>query len=536
MNITEFENILANGEGITVEFKEARNSLPKNLFQTICAFLNTNGGKILLGVQDDGSVSGIESKTAKKLRSDLANLSNNSQKIDPVFMLYSKEIEYKNQTVLFIDVPVSSMVHKCDGIIYARNEDGDYKIDRPEDIAAIVNRKQSYFTEQKAYPHISIDDFNPDLFHRAKRLIQSRSPGHAWVELTNNELLRRAGFYHKSQDGTEGYTLAAILFFGTDEIIQSLAPAYKFDAFLRKQNLDRYDDRLTVRTNLIDAYDLLMGFIAKHLNDPFYLEGDIRISLRDKIFRELVANIIAHREYLDARPATITIYEDKVVFKNPNNPHEKGIIDPKRFTPFSKNPIISRFMLQIGRVEEVGSGIRNVNKYLPLYSKGGKSEFIEDELFITNVVLKTQSDKTQKTTQKITQKILELIKVEPNMTRKKIAAITGNSEDSIKYHLHRMQQANLIRRVGPDKGGYWEIEEKIQSDTTQKITQKTTQKILELIKVQPNITRKKIAAITGNSEDSIKYHLNRMQQANLIRRVGPDKGGYWEVFEKKDYN
>ena len=114
----------------------------------------------------------------------------------------------------------------------------------------------------------------------------------------------------------------------------------------------------------------------QHLNDPFYLEGDLRISLRDKIFRELVANIIAPREYLDGRPATIIIYRDKVVFSNPNIPHGRGIIDPKHFTPFSKNPTICKFMLQTGRIEEVGSDIRNVSKYLPLYSRRSKFEFI----------------------------------------------------------------------------------------------------------------------------------------------------------------
>jgi ATP-dependent DNA helicase RecG len=393
MEERELKNILSKGEGISVEFKEAKDQLPKNLFETICAFLNTEGGKIILGVDDNGSIIGIDPNSANKMKSDLANLSNNQQKIDPVFMLSTKEIIYNNKYILIIDVPTSSLVHKSKDIVYARNEEGDYKVTTPEAIAAIVNRKQSYFTEQRVYSHISFRDFEPKLFERARRLIQGRSPGHPWTELTNNEFLHRSGFFRKAPDGTQGYTLASVLLFGKDETIQSVAPAYKIDALLRKQNLDRYDDRLIVRTNLIDAYDLLMGFIAKHLNDPFYLEGDIRISLRDKIFRELVANIIAHREYLDARPATIIIYENKVIFENPNIPHGKGILDPKHFTPFSKNPIISKFMLQTGRVEEVGSGIRNVNKYLPLYAAGGKSEFIEDDLFVTKIYLEKSGEK-----------------------------------------------------------------------------------------------------------------------------------------------
>jgi len=55
---------------------------------------------------------------------------------------------------------------------------------------------------------------------------------------------------------------------------------------VRRENLDRYDDRLNIRVNLIEAYDLLMDFVAKHLSDPFYLDGIQRVSLRDKIFNK----------------------------------------------------------------------------------------------------------------------------------------------------------------------------------------------------------------------------------------------------------
>jgi len=463
MTEQELENILAQGEGITVEFKEAKENLPKSLFESICAFLNTDGGKILLGVGDDGTVSGVDPDRIQKQKIDLANLTNNPQKLDPVFMLSVREVQFRGKIILVIDVPVSSLVHQCGDTVYARNEGGDYKVTRPEAIAAIVNRKQSYFTEQRVYPYLTLEDFDPRLFDRAKRLIQGRSPGHPWVELAAEELLHMAGFYRKSPDGTHGYTLAAALFFGTDETIQSIVPAYKFDALLRRRDVDRYDDRLTVRTNLIDAYDLLMGFIAKHLDDPFYLEGDVRISLRDKIFRELVSNIIAHREYLDGRPATMIIYRDKVVFSNPNIPREKGRIDPSRFTPFPKNPTISKFMIQLGRVEEVGSGIRNVTKYLPLYAYGGKSEFIEDELFVTNVHLKgyEKHATVQATTHETIQETIQENPKLKNLVVKCIGEMTGkqlmlamnlkNRVHFLKEYLQPAIDSDLIEMTIPDQ-------------------------------------------------------------------------------------
>jgi ATP-dependent DNA helicase RecG len=69
-------------------------------------------------------------------------------------------------------------------------------------------------------------------------------------------------------------------------------------------------------------------FIKRHLPDPFYMERDVRISLRDKIFRELVANLLVHREYTKADVARILIYKDRVEFTNPTIPHWGGNFDP----------------------------------------------------------------------------------------------------------------------------------------------------------------------------------------------------------------
>ncbi len=353
-------HIIQSGEDRRTEFKESSSSLPSSLFETICAFLNTGGGIILLGVNDRGKVVGIDKNVVPKLKIDLANQSNNPQKLEPVFMLSVRDFSIDEKIVLAIEVPESAEVHKTKNEIFLRNEDGDYKVTRLEKIAEIVNRKKNYYSEQTVFPHIKIGDLSTDLIYRAKRLLKANNPEHHWFDLPEQEFLLRAGFYRKDSNGKEGYTLASVLFFGDDDLIHSVVPAYKFEALVRRNNPDRYDDRLTIRTNILDAYDLLMGFIEKHVNDPFYLEGTTRISLRSKIFRELVANIIAHREYLNASPAVITFFENKIEFKNPNNPKQFGILDPFHFTTFAKNPTISKFMLQLGRVEEVGSGMKNV--------------------------------------------------------------------------------------------------------------------------------------------------------------------------------
>ena len=146
-------------------------------------------------------------------------------------------------------------------------------------------------------------DFKPELFAKVRNLIRNNNPAHPWLSLDDQQLMEISGLWKKDYLGSqEGFTLAAALLFGKDEVIQHIISHYKIDALVRINNTDRYDDRLSIRTNIIDAYDQLMDFASRHLPDKFYLVGDQRVSLRSTIFREITANLIVHREYTNAAP------------------------------------------------------------------------------------------------------------------------------------------------------------------------------------------------------------------------------------------
>ena len=76
---------------------------------------------------------------------------------------------------------------------------------------------------------------------------------------------------------------------------------------MKIKNLERYDDRDDIKTNLLESYERLISFIAKHLNDKFYIEDDQRVNVRDVIARELCANLLIHREYSNPYPAKLII-------------------------------------------------------------------------------------------------------------------------------------------------------------------------------------------------------------------------------------
>jgi ATP-dependent DNA helicase RecG len=448
-------------EGPSLEFKEAADTLPRSFFETVCAFLNLDGGLIVLGVADDGTVTGVAHDAVDRMKTEIASLSNNPNKLDPPYLLFPHGEQIAGKWVIKVQVPASSQVHRTGGAVFLRGEDGDYQITDLNRIAGLVNRKLSFFTEQRVLPHLEMADLRLDLFEKARRLMRGRTPQHPWADLAPDELLNIAGFVRKDVfTGKTGYTLAAALMFGSDQIIQSAAPGYKFDALLRRRDTDRYDDRLIVRTNLIDAFDLLMGFVEKHLDDPFYLEGTGSVSLRARIFRELVANIVAHREYTSSAPATMVFYKDRVEFKNPNIPHGRGPIDPAHFTPYPKNPTICKFLIQLGRYEELGSGVNNVTRYLPSYAPGaGAPSFIEDDMFTTLVPLMPAAGEvtpqvTPQVTPHVTPQVERLLEtLQGDMSRGELMEQLG-LKDRMHFGTEYLQPslaAGLIEMTIPDK-------------------------------------------------------------------------------------
>ena len=151
--------------------------------------------------------------------------------------------------------------------------------------------------------------------------------------MSDHEIMVSAGLYEKDfVTGEQGYNLAAIMLFGKDEVIRSCVPGYITDALYRVDNVDRYDDRLRVTTNLIESYEQLMGFVAKHTSDKFCLIDNVSTSVRDMIAREVVANILVHRDFSSSYPAKLVIEKNWLYTENWCRPRRHGNITSKEFT------------------------------------------------------------------------------------------------------------------------------------------------------------------------------------------------------------
>ena len=141
------------------------------------------------------------------------------------------------------------------------------------------------------------------------------------MDMSDIELLKSAGLYKADREtGEEGVTLAGVMIFGKDEVISNINPYCRTDALYRVDDIDRYDDRDFVETNLIEMYDRLIDFIARYTMDRFALdENATRLSPRNIMAREIVLNTIMHQDITDGHTSRVIIYKDKLICENPNS-------------------------------------------------------------------------------------------------------------------------------------------------------------------------------------------------------------------------
>jgi ATP-dependent DNA helicase RecG len=357
--------------------------------------------------------------------------------------------------------------------IYDRNEDGDYDITSSTELIAHMSRRKSdQFTEKKIFPyireeHLKLKELIPEVRQRAV----SKRPEHPWEKMTGMEIVKSAGLYDEDPvTGIKGFNLAGVLLFGNIEAIQRVMPGYVTDCLLRVENLDRYDDRLRVEENLIESFGILMGFIAKHTWDRFFLIDNMNVSVRDHISKEIVSNVLAHREFSGTSPARIIIEKDRIITKNWNRPLHPGRIDPDNFEPYPKNPIIARFFVNIGFADTLGSGVRNLYKYSKIYS-GKEPELIEGDIFQTIIPLNRESKSAPANApnapvnapvNNTAGALLQCLADDPNLTFDELATSLSVDRSTVRRNMRKLQDAGFIRRVGSDKIGHWEI---IRTDT-----------------------------------------------------------------------
>ena len=478
MDQNTLQSILTIGETAAVEFKRCSSGIESDTYESVCSFLNRFGGDLFLGVQDDGTVTGVSQNAAMDMVKNFIKVVSNPALFSPTVYLVPEIIRYdRKRTIIHVHVPPSAEVHSYKKVIYDRVDDADVKVTATGAIAQMYIRKQNIFTEKKIYPYASEADLRMDLLPQIRIMAQNHAGGqHPWAAMNDRELLKSAGLYGRDiATGEEGYNLAAILLLGKDDVIFNVAPTYRTDALVRKVNVDRYDDREIVQTNLVESYGRLMEFGKKHLPDKFFLDGTFNKSLRNTIIREMVSNTLMHREFSSSYTAKFIIEKDKMYVENASRASCQGYITVDNLEPNPKNPIIASFFRNIGYADQLGSGVRNLFKYSRYYS-GREPQFLEGDVFRIIVPLDDQysfdfsSDHSfnlvketgfvyhaKANTVVEENALLRLISMSPELTASQMAEKLNWPVGRVQYHIKKLKEHGKIRRTGSRRSGKWEL-------------------------------------------------------------------------------
>lgn len=292
MNKQELLDLLALGEGQKLEFKEEFSSTEnkREIKYTICAFANTEGGRILVGVRDEGSIKGISIDNIVMSQAEQLG-----RQIDPHLKLFVSRIE----NVLIIEVFESENVHSINGMYFLRYGTETQKLGTDE-VRGLFELKNKIHFEEKINDDFDFDkDFNQTAFD--KFLLEANLHS----SLAFGQVLENIGLTKKKAMNNAG-----VLFFCND--------VYKFfknatvQVFLYKGSsessiLDSKEFKKDIYSNFRD----LLEYIVLKLNTEYVIDGTFRkevLELPEVALREALLNAFSHRDYNSEYNIQVHIY------------------------------------------------------------------------------------------------------------------------------------------------------------------------------------------------------------------------------------
>ena len=147
-------------------------------------------------------------------------------------------------------------------------------------LLSIFERKNPHLFEERIVEGLTMEQLDVKTFQYCRNILATIQPSHAWLQMTNEEMLLSA--HLAKQEGSKlQLKYAALILFGTEDAITEFMPRYRFEAVFHMCTYaqyndmslfpSRYDDRRTMRCNLIHVYERLSEFVERYLPDKFFL-------------------------------------------------------------------------------------------------------------------------------------------------------------------------------------------------------------------------------------------------------------------------
>jgi ATP-dependent DNA helicase RecG len=354
MEALELLNILECGEDSSHQFKRnVTNS--DSLAADMTAFSNGSGGKMFIGVNDDGSIAGLTGDDIRRLNQLISNTA--SQGVQPAINPVTENIKLDEGLVMVVDISpgINKPYQDKNGVFWVKSGSDKRKATSREEIQRLFQRSNLIHADEAPVQGISVADLDLDYF---KDFFQRRfgetldSQKQPLPDILENMNLLKDGFLNIG---------GALLF--------ASSPQYKLPAFIVKagafdaNNLSttRYNDSRDITGKLSDVFRQTVSFIISNLH---HVQGEQGINsvgtpeIPPEAIEELISNALIHRDYFISAPVRVFVFQNRVEIISPGHlTNNLTVENIKAGNSNTRNPVLASFANHVLPYRGYGSGI-----------------------------------------------------------------------------------------------------------------------------------------------------------------------------------
>ncbi len=436
-------------ESETLELKTSTSEL-KEAIVAIVAMLNKHQkGEVYFGIKNNGDVLGqdVSDKTLREVGQTIAD------NIEPKIFPTVQNVVIENKGCIYVKCDGKEVPYYAYGRVYIRVADQNKQLSSKEiERLIMMKNREKMRWDNQVCEKATLKDIDEE---KVKSFVKKAGLKFTTLEnaLNNLEIIEDGNllnsaiilFGKQPQKIFSNFQLRCAIFAGTENVTL----------------LDRQEFNGDVTKLVEDA----IGYVRKNTHLGMRVEGIERIDIPEidtEALREALINAFCHRDYYDPETVDVAVFKNRVEIRNPGGLFGGLTIDQilKGGVAKRRNPLIAKLLGEIHLGEKWGRGIGLI------LSKEKETTFKEiADTFVTVFKRKdVEGGVTEKVTVKVPekvtvnqQKILEEIGKNPGITSNSLAQIVGISERKIKENISKLKEKGLLRRVGPDKGGHWEI-------------------------------------------------------------------------------
>ncbi|MCL2101201.1 MAG: putative DNA binding domain-containing protein [Fibromonadales bacterium] len=445
--------LLPRKESDKVEFKPALNNA---VIKALVAFSNTKGGSVYVGIADNSDAVGLtlEKETLPQFINEIKNKTSLSIIPDAEII----DIDNKKVVVLSVaEYPIKPV--SIQGKYYKRIDASNHLLSANE-VANMhlqtINSSWDYYPR----PNKTINDISLEKVRKAMNAIKKRNENFQFE--TEIEFLEKNELLLQNNSITNG----CFLMFSKEENLWTTI------------QMGHFASEIVIKDDVVNSEDILtqiedvMDFIRKHISKELIItdtqiENIPRWQYPLDALRELVLNMIIHRDYTASHNSIIKIFSDRILFFNPGILPNTITIEQLRANQYVSTPRnrqVAKIMKEMGIVERYGTGIKRVRKMFVDYGleepvfeimSGGLAVTVYG---VTDLKADLKTDlKTDLKINDIDDMILRLMNKDNRISIPDIAQKIERGLTATKERISKLKAKGLVERIGPDKGGYWKI-------------------------------------------------------------------------------